>query len=149
MEKYFQKFREGIIGIDSKLLSPDGIERPLVYADWVASGRLYGPIEDRLRDVIMPLAANTHTETSTSGMAMTHAYHTAQQRIKDHVGAGPDDLILTSGSGMTGLINKFQRILGLKINRDYQGNCKAARDIAAEYLDAEKVLGSLMARAGL
>ena len=89
MKEHFQKFREGIIGVDLKLLCPDGVERPLIYADWIASGRSYGPIEDRIREEIMPLVANTHTETSTTGMAMTHAYHTAQQLIKDHVNAGP------------------------------------------------------------
>lgn len=35
------------------------------------------------------------------------------------------------------------------IETDYAGNCRAARDIAAEYFAAEKVLGSLMERAGL
>lgn len=120
MKKHFQQFREGIIGINTQLKSPDGKTHPMIYADWIASGRLYGPIEDRLRKEIMPLVANTHTETSTTGMAMTHAYHTAQEKIKDHVNTGPDDLIITSSSGMTGLINKFQRILGLKINPDYQ-----------------------------
>ena len=118
MKEHFQKFREGIIGVDLKLRCPDGVERPLIYADWVASGRSYGPIEDRIREAFLPLVANTHTETSTTGMAMTHAYHTAQRLIKKHVNAGPDDLILTSESGMTGLVNKFQRMLGLKINPD-------------------------------
>ena len=122
MEKHFQKIREGIIGINEEIQCPDGKSRKIVYADWIASGRLYAPIEDRIRTEIMPLVANTHTETSTTGMAMTHAYHTAQEKIKDHVNAGPDDLIITNSSGMTGLINKFQRILGLKINHDYQSN---------------------------
>ncbi len=36
-----------------------------------------------------------------------------------------------------------------EIERDYAGNCRAARDIAQEYFAAEKVLGSLMQRAGL
>jgi hypothetical protein len=35
------------------------------------------------------------------------------------------------------------------IESDYEGNCRAAREIAAEYFAAEKVLGSLMERAGL
>jgi len=118
MEKHFLKYRKGIIGIDTKLLSPDGIKRRMVYADWVASGRNYSPIETRIREEILPLVANTHTETSTTGMAMTHAYHTAQGIIKDHVHANSDDLIITRGSGMTGLVNKFQRMLGLKANQD-------------------------------
>ena len=124
MEEFFNQFRKGIIGIDHTLTSPDGGKLPLVYADWTASGRLYGPIEDRLQKEIMPLVANTHTETSTTGMAMTHAYHTAQRLIKEHVNAGENDLILTSGSGMTGVINKFQRILGFKINPEYQSRIK-------------------------
>jgi len=118
MEKYFQKFRNGIIGIDEEIQCPDGISRQIVYADWIASGRLYGPIEDRLRNEIMPLVANTHTETSTTGMAMTHAYHTAQEKIKEHVNAGKKDIIITRSSGMTGLVNKFQRMLSLKANPD-------------------------------
>ena len=118
MTDHFQKFREGIIGIDTQLDCPDGKSRPMIYADWVASGRLYGPIEDRLREKIMPLVANTHTETSTSGMAMTHAYHTAQRRIKEHVNANKRDIIITRSSGMTGLVNRFQRMLGMKANPD-------------------------------
>ncbi len=36
-----------------------------------------------------------------------------------------------------------------EIESDYEENCRAAREIAEEYFDAEKVVGSLMARAGL
>jgi hypothetical protein len=36
-----------------------------------------------------------------------------------------------------------------EIERDYAGNCRAARDIAQQYFAAEKVVGSLMQRAGL
>ncbi len=35
------------------------------------------------------------------------------------------------------------------IETEYEGNCRAAREIAAEYFAAEKVVGSLMERAGL
>jgi hypothetical protein len=35
------------------------------------------------------------------------------------------------------------------IESDYAGNCSAAREIAAEYFAAEKVVGNLMQRAGL
>jgi selenocysteine lyase/cysteine desulfurase len=116
MDKHFLNFRNGIIGIDTDLLSPDKETRKLIYADWAASGRNYLPIESRIQEEIMPLVANTHTDTSTSGMAMTHAYHTAQGVIKDHVNANSEDLILTGCSGMTGLINKFQRMLGFRAN---------------------------------
>lgn len=36
-----------------------------------------------------------------------------------------------------------------EVESDYAGNCRAAREIAAEYFAAEKVVGSLMQRAGL
>jgi hypothetical protein len=44
LEKYFGKFRQNIIGIDQVFTTPSG-EKKLVYGDWIASGRLYGPIE--------------------------------------------------------------------------------------------------------
>lgn len=110
---HFRPFREKIIGVDERIRTPYG-EMPLIYADWTASGRCFGPIEERIQREIMPLVANTHSETSTTGTAMTLAYHGAQNIIKKHVHAGPDDLIITAESGMTGLINKFQRIMGFK-----------------------------------
>ncbi len=114
-EQYFAKFRKGIIGLDVQLPTLEG-PKPMVYADWTASGRNYAPIEQRIQNEIMPLVANTHTETSTTGMAMTHAYHQAQKLIKQHVNAAEDDLIVTATSGMTRLVNKLQRILGIKMH---------------------------------
>ncbi len=112
-EKYFKKFRRHIIGQDQFFHSPYGRKR-IVYADWIASGRLYGPIEDKFIHSIGPFIGNTHTEASENGRLMTAAYHQAHQRIKNHVNAGPDDVIITTGFGMTAAIVKFQRILGLK-----------------------------------
>jgi len=114
LEHYFSHFREKIIGINQTFNSPYG-EKSLVYCDWTASGRLYGPIEDKLTHQFGPFVANTHTETSTSGGAMTLAYHEARKIIKSHVNANENDVLITTGSGMTGVINKFQRILGLKV----------------------------------
>lgn len=113
-EKYFKKFRKNIIGQDQHYLSPYG-QKKIVYADWIASGRLYGPIEDKISHAIGPFIGNTHTETSENGRLMTKTYHQAHERIKKHVNAGPRDVIITSGFGMTGAIVKFQRILGLKM----------------------------------
>jgi selenocysteine lyase/cysteine desulfurase len=113
LEKYFQKFREGIVGVDATYRSPYG-EMRLVYCDWIASGRLYLPIEKRVTEIIGPFVANTHTETSESGSRMTWAYQYAHKVIKEHVNAGPADVIITAGPGMTTVVNKLQRILGLK-----------------------------------
>jgi selenocysteine lyase/cysteine desulfurase len=114
LEQYFGQFRKNIVGVDQTFASPYG-EQNLIYTDWTASGRLYFPIEEKMLHKFGPFVANTHTETSTSGAAMTLAYHEARKIIKRHVHANDADVLITVGSGMTGAINKFQRILGLKI----------------------------------
>ena len=113
MEQYFKPFRENIIGINDHFISPFG-KVPIVYADWIASGRLYRPIEDRITNVMGPFVGNTHTETSETGTMMTNAYHLAHKKIKQHVNSSPDDVIITAGFGMTAVVNKLQRMLGLK-----------------------------------
>lgn len=113
MEKHFSPFRDHIIGQHLRFPTPYG-EQSLLYADWIASGRLYRPIEEKLIYTFGPFLGNTHTETSETGTLMTKSYHLAHKKIKEHVNAGPNDVIITSGFGMTGVVNKFQRILGLK-----------------------------------
>lgn len=113
MENYFKPFRDKIIGIDQTFTSPYGIKK-IVYLDWIASGRLYQPVEDKISGTFGPFVGNTHTETSETGTLMTRAYHLAQRMIKEHVNASKDDVIITAGFGMTAVINKLQRILGLK-----------------------------------
>jgi selenocysteine lyase/cysteine desulfurase len=117
MEKYFEKFKKNTIGYNQEYISPYGKKR-MIYADWVASGRLYRPIEKRIMNEIGPYVANTHTEASETGTLMTEAYHTAHRLIKEHVNADKGDVIITAGFGMTTVINKFQRILGLKKNQN-------------------------------
>jgi len=58
--------------------------------------------------------------------------------------------ILPSGRGLFGW-RDAEEILGAvdAIASDYEGHCRAAREIAAEYFAAERVLGSLMKRAGV
>jgi selenocysteine lyase/cysteine desulfurase len=121
LENHFKQFRENIVGFNQTFTSPYGEVR-MIYADWIASGRLYKPIELRMLEQFGPFVGNTHSESSETGTAMTKAYHRAHEIIKKHCNAGPDDVIITAGSGMTALVNKFQRILGLKIPeqlRDY------------------------------
>lgn len=114
LELYFQQFRKYIIGIDQVFESPFGTKK-IIYTDWTASGRLYRPIEEKLMNDFGPFVANTHTETSVTGTAMTMAYHEAKRIIKKHVNATDNDVLINTGTGMTGVVNKFQRILGLKI----------------------------------
>ena len=114
LENYFDRFRRQTVGHDAVFTTPFGEQR-LVYADWIASGRLYAPIERRISEIMGPMVGNTHTETSVTGTSMTLAYHEARRIIKEHVNAGPGDVIIAAGSGMTGVINKLLRIMGLRI----------------------------------
>ena len=119
LEKYFEPFRNNIVGDKQHFTTPFG-EKRIVYADWTASGRLYGPIEKVLSDDFGPFVGNTHTETSVTGSTMTIAFHKSLEIIKDHVNASKDDYIIACESGMTGVINKFQRILGFKIHENFK-----------------------------
>ncbi len=114
LENYFSKFRANICGIDHEIETTQG-RKPLVYADWIASGRFYKDIEDKISNIVTPLVANTHTETSFTGTVMTKAYHEAKNIIKKSVGANEKDVLIFAGSGMTGAINKLQRIMGFKV----------------------------------
>jgi len=114
LEKYFEQFRKNIIGYNQTFSSPYG-EKRILYADWVASGRLYEPIEKKMCELFGPMVGNTHSESSVTGTSMTLAYHHAHELIKRHVNANNDDVIITAGAGMTAMVNKFQRILGLKV----------------------------------
>jgi selenocysteine lyase/cysteine desulfurase len=113
LEQAFAPYRANIVGYDQVFPTPYGEQR-IVYADWTASGRLYRPIEERLLERCGPFVGNTHSEASAVGATMTRAYHEARRLIKAHVHAGPDDLLLFAGAGMTAAVNKLQRILGLR-----------------------------------
>lgn len=117
LEQYFNQFRENIVGLNQEFESPFGTKR-IIYTDWTASGRLYRPIEEKMLNDFGPFVANTHTETTVSGTAMTMAYHHARHIIKDHVNANENDVLITDGTGMTGVVNKFQRILGLRVSEN-------------------------------
>ncbi len=130
LEQYFDKFRKNIVGIDQTFQSPFG-KQQMIYADWTASGRLYRPIEDKMLHDFGPYVANTHTETTFSGSAMTMAYHQARTIIKKHVNANENDVLITSGTGMTGVVNKFQRILNLRVP-------EGAKEMAAKIDAANK-----------
>jgi selenocysteine lyase/cysteine desulfurase len=123
LEKYFESFRKNTIGYHQHFTTPFG-EKRIVYADWTASGRLYGPIEKIIAEDFGPFVGNTHTETTVTGSTMTIAFHKALEILKKHVNASHEDAILATGSGMTGAINKFQRILGLRVHEDHKDKLK-------------------------
>ncbi|MCV2483578.1 aminotransferase class V-fold PLP-dependent enzyme [Flavobacterium sp. SH_e] len=116
-ECYFSKFRENTVGIDHIFESVYG-EQNLVYADWVASGRLYVPIEDIMLNKIGPMIANTHSFSSQTGKTSTYAYQHSREIIKKSVNAKSSDVLVTTGTGMTAALSKLQRIIGLRKNHE-------------------------------
>jgi len=115
LEGFFSVFKKNIMGDRQYFDSPFG-KSPIIYADWTASGRAYRPIEERIQKEIMPFLANTHTEATITGSLMSRAYDEARHIVKSHVNANQDeDALIFCGSGMTGAVNKLQRILGWRV----------------------------------
>jgi selenocysteine lyase/cysteine desulfurase len=112
LERYFSKFRENTVGVDHSFKSIYGNQK-LLYADWVASGRLYAPIEDYMLNKMGPMIANTHSFSSQTGKVSTYAYQHARNIIKRSVNANASDVLVTTGTGMTSALSKLQRIIGL------------------------------------
>ena len=106
--------RTSVIGNDEVVDGPFG-ERPVVYADYTASGRALSFVEDYIRSVVLPLYANTHTESSGTGLQTTRFREEARAIIAQSVGAGDDAVVLFCGSGSTGAIAKIIGVLGLRI----------------------------------
>ena len=77
--------RASVIGEDEAVAGPFGIRR-VTYADYTASGRALAFIEDYLRDAVLPLYANTHTESSGTGLQTTRFREEARRIIRDAVG---------------------------------------------------------------
>jgi selenocysteine lyase/cysteine desulfurase len=107
--------RASVIGADEVIDGPFG-PRPVVYADYTASGRALAFVEDYVRDVVLPLYANTHTESSGTGRQTTRLREQARALVGRSVGARPDEhAVLFCGSGATYAIDKMVGVLGLRL----------------------------------
>jgi len=103
--------RENIIGRNMLFETCYG-KKPLVYADYTASGRAVYFIENYLTNLYQ-YYANTHTEDDFTGKTMTTILHDAEKEIKRMVNAGSSGKIIFSGTGATGGISKLQQIIGV------------------------------------
>lgn len=112
-EALVERIRASMVGELELVPGPYG-PRPLVYADYAASGRAVALVEDYVWRMVLPSYANTHTEASFCGATTSRLRALARRKVAKAVGAGAEDAVIFTGSGATAAVNKLIALLGLR-----------------------------------
>jgi len=109
-----EQIRSSVIGEDEAVMGPFGPRR-VTYADYTASGRALSFIEEFIREVVLPLYANTHTESSGTGLQTTRFREEAREIIRAALGASAEHAVIFTGSGATSAIDHLIGVLNLRL----------------------------------
>ena len=120
--------REAVIGDDTVIATPFG-NRRVTYADYTASGRALSFIEEFITREVLPRYANTHTESSGTGLQTTRLREDARAEIKRSINADDSTAIIFAGSGSTGAIDKFIGMMNLRLPADLDSRYELSNQI--------------------